>query len=269
VEPVGLAALAGLILIKEVGLPIPIPGDLLVVGAGIAAAHHQIDPILGLVVIVVAGLIGGCVQFLLLRGAARRVLLPLMERIGIGPARLDSAADRLRRGGTRGVAVARATPGLRIVAIAASALAALPFPVFAAGLIIGNTLFVGGHYLLGMTAGEAALQLAGGLIGTIGLIVVVIVILAAIGGLGWWLLRRRAARRAAGDLAGDVAGDVAGAIVYTVMRAQAAEPDPARSSTAGRRLRGVLASAPATAVAWADAACPACLAIGLFAEEQG
>ncbi len=200
-EPVGLFAVAGLILVKEIGLPIPIPGDLLVVGAGIAAAHGQIDPIVGLVVIVVAGLIGGCIQFLLLRGAARRVLLPLMARVGIGPARLDPATERLRRRGARGVAVARATPGLRIVAIAASALAALPFPVFVTGLVVGNTLFVTGHYLLGMVAGEAALQIVGSVLGTVGLIVIVVVLLAALGAAGWWLLRRRAAGRA-GAMAG-------------------------------------------------------------------
>lgn len=33
----GLLAIAGLILVKEAGVPIPLPGDLVVIGAGVAA----------------------------------------------------------------------------------------------------------------------------------------------------------------------------------------------------------------------------------------
>ena len=217
----GLVAIVALLVVKEAGVPIPVPGDLIVIGAGVAASRGAFDPMLGLVAIVIGGLVGGIVQFVLIRGAARRVLLSLLDRVGIGRARLDPAAERLRSRGVGGVAVARATPGVRIIAIAASALAALPLPVFAAGLVIGNSVFVSAHYLLGLVAGEAAVPLAASLLGPAA---VVLVVLAAAGALGWWWLARR--RRARGT-AGDVAGET---------------------------------TLPAIA-GWTDAACPACLTI--------
>ena len=98
VEPLGLFALVALLLVKEMGLPVPIPGDLVVIGAGIAASRGAFDPVTGLVLIVLAGIAGGIVQFLLIRGAGRRILLGLLDRVGVGADRMDPAADRLRPG---------------------------------------------------------------------------------------------------------------------------------------------------------------------------
>ena len=131
--------------------------------------------------IVLAGIAGGIVQFLLIRGAGRRILLGLLDRVGVGADRLDPAADRLRTGGATGVAIARATPGVRIVAIAASALAALPLPAFAAGLAIGNSAFVTAHYALGFVAGESAVPLAASLLGPAAIGLLALAVMGALG----------------------------------------------------------------------------------------
>ena len=149
-------------------------------------------PLAGLTVlaaILAVGYAGGSIQFLLARGALRRVLLDLLVRIGVPRGRLDSLADWLRRRGARGVAVARATPGLRVGAIAAAGLAALRLPTFLAGLVAGNAVFVGGHFALGYLVGPAAVGLvAGG--GSVAVLVAVIAALAAFGAVGWSMLRR-------------------------------------------------------------------------------
>ena len=85
-DALGLGGIAGLLFVKEAGVPIPVPGDLVVLTAGVAAAGGSIDPALGLVVIVVAGIAGGIVQFGLVRGPGRAVLL-------------ERAAARRRSGG--------------------------------------------------------------------------------------------------------------------------------------------------------------------------
>jgi membrane protein DedA with SNARE-associated domain len=175
-----------------------VPGDLLVIGAGIAAASGEVPPVPALAAIIAVGLIGGVIQYSLIRGAGRRPLLGLLARVGVAEARLETVAGRLRRSGLRGVAVARATPGVRIVAIAASAIAAVPLARFAAGLLVGNGLFVGAHFGAGFLIGPAALDIVAG-VGTP--LIVGLVVLAAVGAIGWWLIRRR--RRATSGAVGD------------------------------------------------------------------
>ena len=180
-------AIAGLILVKEAGLPIPIPGDLVVIGAGVAAGRGEFDPLVALVAIVAASIAGGILQYGLLRSVARPALLRLITRLGSAE-RLESQTDRLRRGGARSVAIARSTPGVRIVAIAASALAAVPAVAFVAGLAVGNALFIGAHFGLGYVLGEPVVTAIGGLLGPLA---VGFVALALVGAAGWIVLRRR------------------------------------------------------------------------------
>jgi membrane-associated protein len=214
----GLLGIAALILVKEAGLPVPVPGDLLVVGAGVAASQGELDAPVAFLAILAAGLVGGVIQFTLVRGAGRDPLLRLLRRVGVSEARLESVAERMRRQGARGVAVARATPGVRIVAVAASGLAALPLAGFVAGLAVGNALFVGAHFAAGLLVGPTAVALVAG---SAGPILIGLAGLAVVGAGGWWLIRRW--RRAPSTAVGD----------------------------------------------WADACCPACLALGAIGRADG
>jgi membrane protein DedA with SNARE-associated domain len=229
-DPAPLVTLLALLLVKEAGVPIPVPGDLLVIGAGIAASGHGLEALGELGAIIAVGYVGGGVQFGLVRGTLRRPLLAILARVGVPAARLDALADWLRKHGARGVAVARMTPGLRVGAIAASGMAALRFPVFMRGLAAGNAIFVGGHFVLGIAIGAPALRIlndAGGLVPA----AVLALFVAALGAVAWRRLRRRrrtalAAPGQESRQAGDAFGD------------------------------------------WADAACPACLALAVLGRDR-
>jgi membrane protein DedA with SNARE-associated domain len=186
----GLLAVVGLILIKEAGLPVPVPGDLIVIGAGVAASRGDLDPSTTLALIVLASIVGGIVQYALVRSVARPLLLRILGRL-ISADRLDIQTERLRRGGARSVAVARSTPGIRIVAIAASALAAIPPVAFVAGLAIGNALFIAAHFGLGFVLGEPILAAVGGALGPLA---IAGVLLALVGVVAWFVISRRRGR---------------------------------------------------------------------------
>ncbi len=186
----GLLAVVGLILIKEAGLPVPVPGDLIVIGAGVAASRGDLDPSTTLALIVLASIVGGIVQYALVRSVARPVLLRILGRVTSAD-RLDRQTERLRRGGARSVAVARSTPGVRIVAIAASALAAIPPLAFVAGLAIGNALFIAAHFGLGFVLGEPILAAVGGALGPLA---IAGVLLALVGVVAWFVISRRRGR---------------------------------------------------------------------------
>ena len=223
-----LALLAVVLTVKEAGVPIPVPGDLLVIGAGAAAGHGGL-PIPAIVLALVAAtVVGGAVQFALIRGRARTAILGLLRRVGLPAATIDRGAIRFRTGGARTVAVARMTPGVRIVAIASSAIAGVELRPFLAGLVVGNGIFLTAHFVLGVLVGQSAVQVVAGA-GT-GLIAAGLAF-AASGAGGWWLIARRRSRD----------------------RAVAARAD-------GPELIG-----PATALEWTDACCPACLALAVVA----
>ncbi len=183
----GLLFVVGLILVKEAGLPVPVPGDLIVIGTGVAAARGEVDPVVTLALIVAASILGGAVQYALVRSVARPVLLRVLGRV-TSAERLDRETERLRRGGARSVAVARSTPGLRIVAVAASALAAIPPVAFILGLAIGNALFISAHFGLGFLLGEPIVAAVGGALGPLA---IGGVLLALLGFVGWYALSRR------------------------------------------------------------------------------
>lgn len=212
----GLFLIVGLLLVKEAGVPVPVPGDLLVIGLGVGAADGRYDAAVALAAAIAATVVGGSIQFALLRGPGRAVVLGVLGRFGVGEGRIEPMADRFRRRGTAAVAVARMTPGVRIVAIAAAALAALPFGRFVAGLATGNAVFTSGHFALGIGFGAAA----SGIVGGLALPALVLLGLAVVGVVGWRLVRRR---RQAGS---------------------------------------------GSALAWADAACPACLALAVVGRES-
>lgn len=90
------------------------------------------------------------------------------------------------------MAVARSTPGVRIVAIAASALAGIPAVAFVGGLAIGNALFISAHFALGYAVGEPVVALVGGALGPLAIAAVV---LAIVGVIGWIVLGRLRGRR--------------------------------------------------------------------------
>ncbi len=228
----GLAAIVALLAVKEAGVPIPIPGDLIVLGAGVAAANGRLDPRLAFPAIVIATVLGGIVQYTLVRGVGRRAVLSLLARLGVTEDRLAVATDRLRRAGGRGVAVARATPGIRVVAIPSAALAAVPLPAFVGGLAVGNGAFSALHFALGALVGPTAANLLGGLgLASVG----VLVLLAIVGLVGWVAIRGHRRARA----------------------------DGARVGPNERE-----ASSLTSLAAWADAACPACLALALIDPES-
>ena len=183
-----ILAVAGLILVKEAGLPIPVPGRPRRHRGRRRRGSRRLRSVRGaLLAIVVASILGGVLQYGLLRSVARPALLRLLGRLGSAE-RVDRQTERLRRGGARSVAIARSTPGVRIVAIAASALAGIPAPAFIAGLAVGNALFIAAHFALGYLVGEPIVTAVGGLLGPLA---IGFVALAVIGGIGWFLIRRR------------------------------------------------------------------------------
>jgi membrane protein DedA with SNARE-associated domain len=190
-----VAGLALLILAKEAGVPLPIPGDLVIIGAGAALAGDLLGAGTVLGVILVSGFIGASIQFFLFGSALRRPLLAALDKLGVGEERIRGLSDRIRGGGIGAVALTRMTPGLRIAVIPAAALATIPYLVFLPGIMAGNGVFVTAHFGVGFVLGVYAAEFIQQ--ATIPLIVVGVLVVLAIG--GWIILRRKRAPAAPDD----------------------------------------------------------------------
>lgn len=158
----GLAAIFILMFVKSAGVPIPIPGDLIILTAAAHAAAHQslLELSQAFVVILVAVVLGGMIQFILVRGPARGLLYRFGRYIGLTEVRLDAASARVKKGGAVGVSLAILVPGVRAAAVTASGLANIPLRTFVPGLIIGSTLFLILHLFLGYAGGALLTTLA-------------------------------------------------------------------------------------------------------------
>jgi membrane protein DedA with SNARE-associated domain len=157
----GLLAVFVVMMLKEFGIPVPIPGDLIMLGVAAQAAAGEFTILAAFLVIFIPMLIGGMFQYSMARGPGRALVYRVGRYIGLTPDRLDKMMDRVRRGGVAAVAIGLTTPGVRIATTPASGLAKLEARRYIPGLIAGSAFFLAWHFVIGYAGGAAleALQL--------------------------------------------------------------------------------------------------------------
>ncbi len=185
----GLAAIFGIMLLKSIGIPIPIPADVIMLAASARAASGRLNVASAFVALLVALAVGGVIQFMIIRGVGRSLLVRFGKPLGITEQRLDAAARRLEKGGVIGIGLAILTPGIRSITVPACGIAGIPLARFAGGLVLGSAAFLTLHFGLGIIGGTLLNQVNLGISPQM-LAVIVIALLAA--GLGvWYAIRRR------------------------------------------------------------------------------
>jgi membrane-associated protein len=190
-----LSALGILILLEEAGIPIPIPGDTLVILAG-AAPHKTVGYIaLTLTISSVAAFIGSSILYGLVRRGGR----PLLEKYGryihLNERRLQRMEGWFQRRGTRAIILGRLIPGLRIPTTIMAGLADVPYKVYAPADALAAVIWSACYFAVG-----ALFQQEWGLVNSVipsvfedvsGSIVWILLLVALLGlGGGTWHARR-------------------------------------------------------------------------------
>ncbi len=191
----GLPSLFGLLLTMEAGVPIPLPGDLLMLVVGERVAAGALPLWLAVAVLELIALAGTAALFLLARGPARALLTRAGPWVGLTGPRLQRATALLERGGRSTLAAGRATPGLRTVTVVTAASSGLGAARALPALAVGSSVFLQAHLLLGLALGPAAREVLDRarlplLLGLVAVFVVAAMV---------WLRRRDGARRALAD----------------------------------------------------------------------
>jgi len=152
-------AIAGLLFVEEIGVPLPLaPGDLLLAIGGIAIAAGKISA-LEFIAIAMAAIVGGAIlgrEIFALLGWKRllRVARPLRIE-----APLERVASLLQQQGWRAVFTARLIPGLRVHTTEVAGVTELPRRTFIGGLVPAATVYVVAFVGLGAAFGRPILEI--------------------------------------------------------------------------------------------------------------
>src|SRR5258708_28408693 len=190
----GVAAACAIMLVKAAGVPVPIPGDVILLATAARAAEGKVALWLAFVLLLGALIVGGAVQFYLARGPGRRVVLKYGERIGLTEQRLERVAASVREGGLLGIGVAVLTPGVRSAVVPACGLTGIAWRLFLPGLALGSAIDLGLHFAIGYAGSSILATIAEPSP------LLIIPILAALGLAAWLLIARR--RHASTTVAG-------------------------------------------------------------------
>lgn len=181
----GVAAACAIMLIKAAGVPVPIPGDVILLATAARAAEGKVLLWLAFVALLMALIGGGALQFYLARGPARRLVVKYGQRIGLTEQRLERVAASVRRGGLVGIGLAVLTPGVRSAVVPACGLTGIRWRLFLPGLALGSAVDLGLHFAIGY-AGSSILAT---LVQPSPLLVVVA--LGVVGLAAWLVIARR------------------------------------------------------------------------------
>jgi membrane protein DedA with SNARE-associated domain len=141
------------IAIEEAGIPLPIPGDLLIAYFGWRAGRDPFEVAQVILTCALASTAGTQAPYWLARRFGHRVAERVAFWLDIDPRALDSVLERVERGGFRGVLVARLIPGLRVAVSLVAGTGGVPQLAFAAGVFVAAALYWTGWVLLGVFVG--------------------------------------------------------------------------------------------------------------------
>lgn len=155
----GLTAAFLVLLIEEAGVPIPIPGDFLMLVLGVQARQGGISVWQAIVVMQLATMLGATFLYAISRWGGRPLVYRYGRFIRLSPERLDRAEQWIERHGFMAVFLGRLLPGLRIVTAVASGVFRVPVWIFVPAMSLGAALYIVVYTLLGYFFGPPVLAL--------------------------------------------------------------------------------------------------------------
>ena len=152
----GVPGLLGLLVLMEAGVPVPVPSDLVMLLLGERVSAGVLPLWLAVVLLELVAVAGTAALFLAARGPGRA----LIARFRPGRALLAKVESRFGSSGSGAglpaLVTGRTTPGLRTVTVVAAAGSGIRAGRALAALVLGSSLFLQAHLLLGYLLGPAA-----------------------------------------------------------------------------------------------------------------
>src|SRR5919199_6428986 len=155
----GLVAAFVFLLIEEAGVPVPVPGDFLMLILGVRARQGDVPLWQAIATMEAATVIGATFLYAAAHLAGRGLVYRYGRFVRLSPERLDRAEHWLSQHGSRAGFLGRLVPGLRIVTAVACGVFQVPFTVFFPAMSLGALLYILVYTLLGYFLGPPVLSL--------------------------------------------------------------------------------------------------------------
>jgi membrane protein DedA with SNARE-associated domain/DNA-binding transcriptional ArsR family regulator len=149
---VAIALLCSLLFAEEAGVPLPTPGELVLLAAGLLIAAGGLDPYVFGPLAIFACCVGAMVGYTWARAVGDRGLRSVARRLHREET-LTRVTARVRTAGWPGVAVSRLIPGLRIYTTLVAGASRLRRATFLEGLVPATVVWVAVFVALGALAG--------------------------------------------------------------------------------------------------------------------
>jgi membrane protein DedA with SNARE-associated domain len=184
----GVPALILVLLASDAGAPIPFPTDVLLVVLGERAGAGALPLWLAVLAVELVAVVSTAVLFIVCRGPGYGLVSRFGGLIGLTEDRLARANAVVERRGRLGLAIGRATPGLRTITVVAAGGSGLRLRRALLPLAIGSTVFLQLHLILGYVVGPEAREAIAALTRPF---LIVVVVLAGAAAVAWFVGRRR------------------------------------------------------------------------------
>ena len=134
-------AIFAVIALEEIGIPLPLPGDLFILYAGHLVARHRLDAVSAFFAVVLGAVVGSSILF----GLARTFGQSFVQRYGpymhINRKRLDRAEEWFRKWGALVIIIGRHVPGFRMLISVFAGLSGVSWFVFVPSVAISASLW--------------------------------------------------------------------------------------------------------------------------------
>lgn len=158
--------LCSLLFVEEVGIPLPIPGELTLIAAGLLIATGGLDPWLFVPLAMASCLAGSLTGYSWARLVGEHGLRAAAGRLH-QTRRLDRVTARLRKAGPREIAFSRLLPGLRVYTTLVAGAGGVDRLTFLVGVGPATVVWVTVFLVLGVVAGAPAERFLGQLEGLV------------------------------------------------------------------------------------------------------
>ena len=180
------------IAVEEAGVPLPVPGDLIIAFFGWRASGDLFEMAQVIAVCALASTTGTVVPFLVARRVGESVANRLAGWLDVDQRRVDALMRRVERSGFVGVLAGRLIPGLRVAVSLVAGTARVPLAQFSPAVFVAASIYWTAWVTLGAIVGPHLVDVVSpAYLGIVVALVPIALIAAFVGRFVWARSRRR------------------------------------------------------------------------------